>query len=68
MSKEVDVVVVLVCNLAGKEESDAIWIKHCTTLLELTPGVTLGLYECKSAWMIDVDCKAGGGGEGGSVT
>eukprot|EP00037_Helgoeca_nana_P029619 m.355821 g.355821 ORF g.355821 m.355821 type:complete len:338 (+) comp28016_c0_seq32:861-1874(+) len=50
MSKEVDVVVVLVCNLAGKEESDAIWIKHCTTLLELTPGVTLGLYECPAPY------------------
>lgn len=46
MATDADVVVVLVCNLAAKDESDEVWIQRCTKLLELTPGVTLGLYEC----------------------
>lgn len=46
MASVADVVVVLVCNLAAKEESDNVWIERCTKLLDLTPGVKLGLYEC----------------------
>eukprot|EP00035_Acanthoeca_spectabilis_P002033 m.84474 g.84474 ORF g.84474 m.84474 type:complete len:345 (+) comp11310_c0_seq1:48-1082(+) len=50
MATDADVVVVLVCNLAAKDESDEVWIQRCTKLLELTPGVTLGLYECPAPY------------------
>jgi hypothetical protein len=29
-----------------KEESNEVWLTKCKQLLELTPGVPLGLYEC----------------------
>jgi hypothetical protein len=50
MAKEADVVVVLVCNLATKDEGDDVWIQNCKKLIELTPGVKLGLYECKCSY------------------
>lgn len=37
---------VLVSMLAAKEESNEVWIERCKKLIELTPGVPLGLYEC----------------------
>jgi len=50
MAKEVDCVVVLVCNLAAKEESNEVWQQRCQKLIDLTPGVPLGLYECPAPY------------------
>ncbi|MHB0875707.1 MAG: dihydrodipicolinate synthase family protein [Anaerolineae bacterium] len=42
----VDAVVVLSCQLAAAEESDAVWQANAERLLALTGDVPLGLYEC----------------------
>eukprot|EP00656_Telonema_subtile_P008809 TRINITY_DN14120_c0_g1_i2.p1 TRINITY_DN14120_c0_g1~~TRINITY_DN14120_c0_g1_i2.p1 ORF type:complete len:222 (+),score=47.28 TRINITY_DN14120_c0_g1_i2:149-814(+) len=41
-----DAVVVIVCNLCEEHESEDVWIQNAQELLDLTPGVPLGLYEC----------------------
>eukprot|EP00117_Sycon_ciliatum_P008555 scpid27026/ scgid11201/ Dihydrodipicolinate synthase len=46
MAKEVDAVVVLVNQLASQDEDDDAWRCNVQKLLDLTPGVCLGLYEC----------------------
>lgn len=50
IAKEVDVVVILVSMLAKREESDEIWMERCQKIIDLTPGVPLGLYECPSPY------------------
>jgi len=50
MGKIVDAVVVLVSMLATKEESNEVWLERCKKLIELTPGVPLGLYECPAPY------------------
>mmetsp|Transcript_27508 Transcript_27508/g.72303 ORF Transcript_27508/g.72303 Transcript_27508/m.72303 type:complete len:352 (+) Transcript_27508:99-1154(+) len=50
MAAEVDAVVVLVCNLATAEEGDDVWLDRCQKLLDLTPGIKLGLYECPAPY------------------
>lgn len=46
MSNVVDAVVVIVAQMAREMDSDAIWQQNVQRLLDLTPGVMLGLYEC----------------------
>lgn len=50
MAKEVDCVVLLVSMMAAKEESDQVWLDRCATIIELTPGVPLGIYECPAPY------------------
>jgi 4-hydroxy-tetrahydrodipicolinate synthase len=42
----VDGVVVLSCQLAAEGEPDSVWLESAERLMEMTPGVPLGLYEC----------------------
>ncbi|HEX2948187.1 MAG TPA: dihydrodipicolinate synthase family protein [Armatimonadota bacterium] len=42
----VSAVVAIVCQLAAQDEGDDILQDHLETLVELTPGIPLGLYEC----------------------
>ena len=41
-----DAVVIVTCHLALEGEGDDIWHANAARLLDLTPGVPLGLYEC----------------------
>lgn len=50
MAKVVDAVVVIVCELAAKEEGDDVWRSNCEELMRLTAGVPLGLYECPAPY------------------
>jgi len=42
----VSAVVVLSCQLAAENEPDSAWLANVERILELAPGVPLGLYEC----------------------
>lgn len=42
----VDGVVIIVCQLAGKDQSDEMWKANVEILLESTKDVPMGLYEC----------------------
>jgi 4-hydroxy-tetrahydrodipicolinate synthase len=42
----VTTVVILSNQLAGREESDEVWLDRFNGLLAMTPDVSLGLYEC----------------------
>lgn len=46
MGSIVDAVVVLVNQLAAKDEEDQVWIANAKELISLTGSVPLGLYEC----------------------
>lgn len=46
MGEIVDAVVVLVNQLAAKDEGDEVWVANVKELLSLTGNVPLGLYEC----------------------
>jgi 4-hydroxy-tetrahydrodipicolinate synthase len=46
----VNAVVVLVCQMAGQDEEDSTWKLNVENLIELTPDVPLGLYECPSPY------------------
>ena len=46
MSTRCDAVVVVTCLLAAEADDDATWLGSARRLLELTPGVPLGTYEC----------------------
>ena len=50
MAPLVDAVVVVVSMLATREESDEILFARLRKLVELTPGVPLGLYECPAPY------------------
>jgi 4-hydroxy-tetrahydrodipicolinate synthase len=41
-----DAVVIVTCHLAPEGASDDQWLENAQRLLDLTPGVPLGLYEC----------------------
>jgi 4-hydroxy-tetrahydrodipicolinate synthase len=40
-----DAVVVLACQMAKQEEGEDVWKENVQKLLDLTPGIPLGLYE-----------------------
>ena len=46
MAARCDAVVVVTCFLAAEADDDAVWLSNAQRLLELTPGVKLGTYEC----------------------
>ena len=46
----VTAVVMLSCAMAQKDEDDSVFRSNVTRLLELTPGVTLGQYECPAPY------------------
>lgn len=46
MSQFCEAVVVVVCQMCTEEEDEQEWMRNTSRLLELTPGVNLGLYEC----------------------
>lgn len=50
MAKEVDVVIVLVSMLCKKEDSNEVWMERMNKILELTPGVPMGIYECPAPY------------------
>ena len=41
-----DAVVVVTCFLAKEEEDEAVWLRTAQQLIDLTPGIPLGTYEC----------------------
>jgi 4-hydroxy-tetrahydrodipicolinate synthase len=41
-----DAVVIVTCHLAPQDAGDDVWLANAQRLLDLTPGVALGLYEC----------------------
>ena len=57
MAKHVDAVVVIVANMAKEDEDNSIWRSNVQKLLDLTPGVPLGLYECPRPYhrLLDAD-------------
>lgn len=46
MKTHVDAVVVIVANMAKKDEDNAAWKRNVQALLDLTGDIPLGLYEC----------------------
>jgi 4-hydroxy-tetrahydrodipicolinate synthase len=50
MAEIVDVVVVLVPMMAKKEEGEDVWKANVQKLMDLTPGIPLGLYECPAPY------------------
>jgi len=46
----IDAFVLLVCRLAGRDDSDEIWIRNAQEMLDAFPDVSFGLYECPSPY------------------
>jgi len=46
MAKCCDAVVVVTAFLAAEDDDDEVWLANAQRLLDLTPGVPLGTYEC----------------------
>eukprot|EP00658_Telonema_sp_P-2_P057946 TRINITY_DN46361_c0_g1_i2.p2 TRINITY_DN46361_c0_g1~~TRINITY_DN46361_c0_g1_i2.p2 ORF type:complete len:284 (-),score=70.86 TRINITY_DN46361_c0_g1_i2:422-1273(-) len=46
ISQFCDAVVVIVCQMCCEGDNEEVWMANTQRLLDLTPGVPLGLYEC----------------------
>eukprot|EP00591_Stephanopyxis_turris_P000462 CAMPEP_0195523596 /NCGR_PEP_ID=MMETSP0794_2-20130614/22855_1 /TAXON_ID=515487 /ORGANISM="Stephanopyxis turris, Strain CCMP 815" /LENGTH=337 /DNA_ID=CAMNT_0040653621 /DNA_START=59 /DNA_END=1072 /DNA_ORIENTATION=- len=46
IAQNCDAAVVITCHLDPDNEGDEVWKSNCQKFLDLTPGLSLGLYEC----------------------
>lgn len=60
MAAVVDAVVVVVSKLVAPDESDDVLLTRLKTLVDLTPGIPLGLYECPAPYhrLLSMDALA----------